>query len=80
MVSVPTPTFAVASNSWISRSDAPFCLSSTMPSLKGMSFAWRIGEGGVNVRAASLKRCVRAAMSLGSLIGCTEVTDGPESP
>ncbi len=39
MVSVPTPTFAVASNSWISRNDAPFCLSSIMPSLKGINFA-----------------------------------------
>jgi hypothetical protein len=40
-----------------------------MPSFMGISFAWRAGDDGVNARAVSLKRCVRAAMSADSLIG-----------
>jgi hypothetical protein len=39
IVSVPTNTSTVASNSRMSRSDAPFFRSSTMPSLSGMSLA-----------------------------------------
>ena len=68
IVSVPTATSTVASSSRIRRSDAPFCRSSMMPSFIGMSFACRFGDGVVNARAASLKRCVRAAMSVRSLI------------
>jgi len=68
MVSMLTATPTVASNSRISRSDAPFCRSSMMPSFIGISFACRIGDGRVNARTASRKRCVRAAMSVRSLI------------
>jgi hypothetical protein len=68
IVSMLTATSTVASNSRISRSDAPFCRSSMMPSFIGMSFACRIGDGRVNARTASRKRCVRAAMSVRSLI------------
>ena len=39
IVSVPTATSTVASNSRMSRSDAPFCRSSTMPSLSGINLA-----------------------------------------
>ena len=39
IVSVPTATPTVASNSRISRSDAPFCRSSMMPSFSGINFA-----------------------------------------
>jgi hypothetical protein len=39
MVSVPTATPTVASNSRISRSDAPFWRSSMMPSFSGINFA-----------------------------------------
>lgn len=68
IVSVLTATSTVASSSRISRSDAPFCRSSTMPFLWGISLACRVGAGGVNARTASLNRCVRAAMSAGSLM------------
>ena len=68
IVSVLTATSTVASNSRISRRDAPFCRSSMMPSFIGISFACRIGDGRVNARTASRKRCVRTAMSVGSLI------------
>ena len=68
MVSMLTATPTVASNSRISRSDAPFCRSSMMPSFIGISFACRIGDGRVNARTASRKRWVRAAMSVRSLI------------
>src|SRR6266567_1505227 len=68
IVSMLTDTSTVASNSRISRSDAPFCRSSMMPSFIGISFACRIGDGRVNARTASRKRCVRTAMSVGSLI------------
>ena len=68
MVSMLTATPTVASNSRISRSDAPFCRSSMMPSFIGISFACRIGDGRVNARTASRKRCVRAAMSVRSFI------------
>ena len=69
MVSVPTATSTVASNSRMRRSEAPFCRSSTMPSLNGNSFARRLGDGSANVWAASLKRCVRVVMSAASSIG-----------
>ena len=39
IVSVPTATSTVASNSRMSRSDAPFCRSSKMPSLRGINLA-----------------------------------------
>ena len=39
IVSVPTATSTVASNSRMSRSDAPFCRSSTMPPLSGINLA-----------------------------------------
>lgn len=39
IVSVPTATSTVASNSRMRRSEAPFWRNSTMPSLSGMSFA-----------------------------------------
>ena len=39
IVSVPTATSTVASNSRISRSDAPFSRSSKMPSLSGINLA-----------------------------------------
>ena len=68
IVSVPTATSTVASNSRISRNDAPLSRSSMMPSFIGISFACRIGDGRVNARTASRKRCVRAAMSVRSLI------------
>ena len=68
-MSVPTDTPTVASNSRMSRSDAPFCRNSTIPSFMGISFACRVDDGGVKVRTASLKRCVRAAVSAASLIG-----------
>ena len=68
IVSMLTDTSTVASNSRISRSDAPFCRSSMMPSFIGISFACRIGDGRVNARTASRKHCVRAAMSVRSLI------------
>lgn len=48
---------------------APFRRSSTIPSLNGNSLAWRVGDGSVNVRAASLKRCARVVMSTASSIG-----------
>lgn len=73
IVSMLTDTSTVASNSRISRSDAPFCRSSMMPSFIGISFAWRIGDGRVNARTASRKRCVRTAMSVGSLILLADV-------
>jgi hypothetical protein len=68
IVSMLTGTSTVASSSRISRNDAPFSRSSMMPSLSGINFAWRMGDGRVNARTASRKRCVRAAMSVGSLI------------
>ena len=68
IVSMLTDTSTVASNSRISRRDAPFSRSSTMPSFSGISFAYRFGGGGVNARTASRKRCVRTAMSVRSLI------------
>jgi hypothetical protein len=39
MVSGPTATPTVASNSRMRRSEPPFCRSSTMPSLNGASLA-----------------------------------------
>ena len=45
IVSVPTATPTVASSSRMSRSDAPFCRSSMMPSFTGISFAWRDSDG-----------------------------------
>jgi len=32
------------------RRDAPFCRSSTVPSFSGISFARRLGDGGVNAQ------------------------------
>jgi hypothetical protein len=34
------------------RSEAPFCRTSTLPSLNGNSLALRVADGSVNVRAA----------------------------
>jgi hypothetical protein len=68
IVSMLTDTSTVRSSSRISRSDAPFSRNSTMPSFSGINFAYRFGGGGVNARTASRNRCVRAAMSVRSLI------------
>lgn len=62
MVSTDTETSMVDRSSRMSRYEAPFWRSSTMPSLNGNSFEYRLAQTGVNVRTASVKRAVCVAM------------------